>query len=77
MFMALDISIPCLSRIECGNYEISLKRLDDMCNKLNVKLISILDGTSTSSSDYLSNDFTSLLKSCPPEKISCFSNLII
>lgn len=65
----IDISPPCLSRIECGNYKINLTRLDDMCNKLDVPLGTILDGVSTSSSDYLNNDFSSLLKSCPPEKI--------
>lgn len=65
----LDISVPCLSRIERGNYEISLKRLEDMCNKLKIELVNILDGSSQTSSNYLNNDFASLLKNCPPEKI--------
>lgn len=65
----LDVSIACLSRIECGKYEISLKRLDEICGILDVKLSYILDGVSQNSSNYLNNDFSSLLKSCPPEKI--------
>lgn len=65
----LDVSITCLSRIECGKYEISLKRLDEICGILNVNLSYILDGSSSNSSNYLTDDFASLLKSCPSEKI--------
>lgn len=65
----LDVSITCLSRIECGKYEISLKRLDEICGLLDVKMSHVLDGSSSTSSNYLSDDFAILLKSCPPEKI--------
>lgn len=65
----LDISVACLSRIECGKYEISLKRLEEICGLLNIELSFILDGTSPNSSNYLNDDFSALLKNCPPEKI--------
>ena len=65
----LDVSITCLSRIECGKYEISLKRLDEICGLLDVQISYILDGSSSNSSNYLTADFSTLLKSCPTEKI--------
>ncbi len=66
---SLDISVACLSRIECGKYKISLSRLEEICGLIDVKMSYVLDGTSASSADYLVEDFSTLLKNCPPDKM--------
>ena len=65
----LDVSVAYISRIERGSTEINLKRLSELCSLLDVTEGEILNGTSSNSSNYLTNDFNNLLKSCPPEKI--------
>jgi len=64
----LDVSITFLSRIERGNSHINLKRLSQLCSVLGVSEGEILNGTSSNSTSYLSDDFNLLLKNCPPEK---------
>ena len=72
----LDVSITCLSRIECGKYEISLKRLEEICGLLDVKISFILDGVSPNSDNYLNNDLSYLLKNCPPEKVKLIYKIV-
>lgn len=64
----LDVSIAFLSRIERGSIDISLKRLSQLCELLDVSEGAILNGSSTTSHNYLQEDLYFLLKSCPPEK---------
>ena len=64
----LDVSIAFLSRVECGSLEISLKRLSQICEIFGIPEGYILNGASTSSGNYLSTDFSELLKNCSPEK---------
>ena len=64
----LDVSIAFLSRVERGSSHINLKRLSQLCAVLGVSEGEILNGASSGSSSYLSNDFNLLLKNCPPEK---------
>ena len=64
----LDVSIAFLSRIERGNSHISLKRLSQICDILGVTEGFILNGASTESNNYLSNDLSLLLQNCSPEK---------
>lgn len=66
----LDVSVTFLSRIERGSSFISLKRLNQICEILGVTEGEILNGASTNSSSYLSQDFNNLLKSCPADKLS-------
>ncbi len=65
----LDVSIAFLSRVECGSLDISLKRLSQICELLDTTEGAILNGTSTTSQNYLNEDFVDLLKNCPPEKL--------
>lgn len=65
----LDVSIAFLSRVERGSLDISLKRLSQICELLDVTEGTILNGASTTSDNYLNEDFVSLLKNCPPEKV--------
>ena len=64
----LDVSIAFLSRIERGSSHISLKRLSQICDILQISEGSILNGSSNSSNSYLSSEFGELLKNTTPEK---------
>lgn len=65
----LDVSVAFLSRVECGSLDISLKRLSQICEILGVTEGDILNGTSTTSHNYLNNDLSNLLKNCSPDKL--------
>lgn len=64
----LDVSIAFLSRIERGNSQVNLKRLVQICEILEVSPGEILNGVSSKSSQYLDNEFASLLKDCSSEQ---------
>ena len=71
----LDMSIAYLSRLECGSSQISLKRLDEMCEILDVSKGYILEGTSVNSKNYLSKEFSELLANCPQDKYKLIYNI--
>ncbi len=60
----LEVSIAFLSRLESAGYHINLKRLNQICEILDVSESDILSGTATSSSSYLEKDFQKLLDLC-------------
>lgn len=64
----LDVSVAFLSRIERGITHINLNRLSQMCSILGISEGYILNGTSSSSENYLISEFNELLNNCPPEK---------
>ena len=65
----LDVSVAFLSRAERGNVKINLSRITQICDILDVSISNILTGTVSNSKDYLTEDFSNLLKDCPPDKI--------
>jgi len=65
----LDVSVAFLSRAERGDVKINLSRITQICDILNVSISTILTGTVCNSKDYLTEDFSNLLKNCPPEKL--------
>ncbi len=65
----IDVSVAFLSRVERGDVKINLTRLNQLCDILNISLSYILTGTGCNSKNYLTEDFSNLLKNCPPEKI--------
>lgn len=64
----LDVSIAFLSRIERGSSHINLKRLTQICDILGVSEGFILNGVSSTSTNYLSSEFNEILNSVSPEK---------
>ncbi|MBR1803092.1 MAG: helix-turn-helix transcriptional regulator [Clostridia bacterium] len=64
----LDVSIAFLSRIERGNSHVNLKRLSQICEILGVSEGYILNGVSSSSSNYLASEFNDILNAVSPEK---------
>ena len=64
----IDISVAFLSRVERGNSHINLKRLNQLCDLLDVSEGYLLNGASSSSENYLDKEFTDLIKSVSPEK---------
>ena len=65
----LDVSVAFLSRAERGDVKINLSRISQLCDILNISISSVLTGTVSNSKDYLLEDFSNLLKNCPPEKL--------
>lgn len=64
----LDVSIAFLSRVERGSSHINLKRLHQLCNLLDVSEGYILNGASSDSKNYLTQEFNDLIKSCSADK---------
>lgn len=71
----LDMSVAFLSRIECGTSFINLKRLDQICEILDVSKGYILEGTSVNSKNYLNKEFSELLSNCSPDKYKLIYNI--
>lgn len=71
----LDLSVAYLSRIECGSSKLSLKRLDQMCELLDISKGYILEGVSTNSKTYLNKEFSDLLSNCPQDKYKLIYNI--
>ena len=64
----LDVSVAFLSRIERGSSHINLKRLNQICDILNITEGQILNGSSGNSKNYLNAEFSELLKSSSSEE---------
>ena len=71
----IDISVAFLSRVERGYSHINLKRLNQLCNLLDVSEGYLLNGASSSSENYLDKEFTDLIKSVSPEKQKLIYNV--
>ena len=71
----IDISVAFLSRVERGNSHINLKRLNQICNLLDVSEGYLLNGASSDSENYLNKEFTDLIKSVPPAKQKLIYNV--
>ena len=63
----LNVSVAFISRIERGSTHINLKRLSQICALLDIDEGSILNGTSMDSKNYLSDEFSELLKGTSTE----------
>lgn len=64
----LDLSVAFLSRVERGSSHINLKRLNQICDILEVSEGYILNGVDNTKSNYLDKEFSELLKKASPEK---------
>ena len=64
----IDVSVAFLSRVERGNSRINLKRLNQICDILEISEGYVLNGASSNQENYLNQDFVELLKKCSPEK---------
>ncbi len=64
---ALDVSDSTISRIERGDLKLSLSRLNQICEVLEVKEGEILNGASFTSPQYLNSDMANLLKETSPQ----------
>ena len=71
----IDMSVAFLSRDERGNSHINLKRLNQLCDLLDVSEGYLLNGASSSSENYLDKEFTDLIKSVSPEKQKLIYNV--
>ena len=60
----LNVSVAYVSRIECGTTRLNLTRLIEICRILDIDEGILLNGTSVESQNYLSEEFSTLLKGC-------------
>mgnify|MGYP000097888640 CR=1 FL=1 len=70
-----NLSVAFISRIERGSSHINLKRLNQICDLLDVTEGYVLNGASSDSSNYLDKEFAELLKNCSPEKQKLIYNI--
>lgn len=71
----VDISVAFLSRVERGSSHINLRRLNQICNLLDVSEGYILNGSSSTSENYLDKEFSDLIKNCSPDKQKMIYNV--
>lgn len=71
----MNISVAFLSRVETGNSRINLKRLNQVCDLLDISEGYLLTGAASNSSNYLDKEFTDLIKSVSPEKQKLIYNI--
>lgn len=71
----VDISVAFLSRVERGSSHINLKRLNQICDLLDISEGYILNGSSSKSDNYLDKEFADLLKKCSPKKQKMIYNV--
>lgn len=64
----LDVSVAFLSRIERGLSHINLKRLNQICEILEVSEGYILNGADNTSNQYLISEFNDIFINCSPDK---------
>lgn len=64
----LNISVAFISRVERGTSCVSLRRLTQIAEVLNVTPGYLLTGSNTTSKDYLKEDFRNILDRCSPEQ---------
>lgn len=73
---ALDVSNAYISKIERGKTPINLSRLSDLCQVLEESTEYILNGTDSSTNDYLRNEIIQMLEGCTAEKVRLISQVI-
>lgn len=64
----MDVSVAFISRVERGLSHFNLKRLGEVCSILNVTEGEILNGTSSTSDQYLISEFNEIMAQCTPEQ---------
>ena len=65
----IDVSVAFLSRVERGKTRLNLNRLNQICGILDITEGDILTGSGSNTEYYLSEEFSVLLKNCPPDKL--------
>ncbi len=64
----IDVSVAFISRVERGLSHFNLKRLGEVCSILDVTEGEILNGTSSTSEQYLISEFNELFENATPEQ---------
>ncbi len=72
----IDISVAFLSRVERGNSRINLKRLNQICDILDISEGYVLSGAASNQENYLEKEFAELLKKCSPKKQKMIYNVV-
>ena len=73
---SLDVSNAYISKVERGKTSIGLERLSEISEILEEKMVYLLNGTDSSSKDYLRNEITDMIEGCSPETIKLIASII-
>ena len=64
----IDVSVAFISRVERGLSHFNLKRLSEVCSILGVTEGEILNGTASTSDQYLISEFNEIMENATPEQ---------
>lgn len=73
---SLAISESYMSQIECGKVEVSLKRLNQIAEALNIDIIILLSDTNPKDEHYGASELIELIKEWTPEQKDLLLNLV-
>ena len=65
----IDFSVPHFSKIECGRKNITVTKLCELCDLLNVPVEQILGGASTPQNAAYNRQFGEIAGACSPEAV--------
>ncbi len=72
----LDISESYISQVECGKVKISLKRLNQIAETLDINLALLVSDTNDSSSNFGNSEFLEVINNWSPKQKSFLLNLL-
>ncbi len=72
----LGISESYMSQLECGKAEISLKRLNQIAEILNINIVTLLSDTNPIGENYGSSELFEIIKNWTPEQKDFLLNLL-
>lgn len=72
----LDVSIAFVSKIERGKTQISLERLVQICQFLDISPGELITGAQPNTDTYMNHELSELLEKCPKELIPVIKSVI-
>ena len=71
----LDVTVPLISRVERGYVQVSLQRLGQIAECLNMSLEELITGVSKTKQNYLGQELQSIIGRCTPDKQKLIYNI--
>lgn len=73
----LDVSDGYISQVERGTAKISLSRLDEISDILNIEIVYLLSDKSASSDSYINTEIYEIIKDWDSENVNILINLLM
>ena len=71
----LDVTVPLISRVERGYVQVSLQRLGQIAEWLNMSLEELITGVSKTKQNYLGQELQTIIGRCTPDKQKLIYNI--